>query len=186
MFFSQRVLFLALLFCVVCLGAESVAKADNITSNTIVIVQGTMGGGVSDSVSAGTFTFIIPSGHTITAASLVGSAQYQLVSGAQIGLILDGNSVSTLTGTTASTPINLSLNPSIFSTLADGSSVFTLNRVGGTFGGSYNLFSLQLQLVTAPSVVAAPVPEPATMGMLATGVLSLAGAAWRRRKTLNS
>ena len=179
---SQRSLFLTFFFGLICIASTSVAKADNITSNTIVIVQGTMAGGVSDSVSAGTFTFIIPAGHTITSANLVGSAQYQLVSGAQIGLALDSNVVNTLTGTTASSPINISLNPSIFSSLADGSSAFTLNRVGGTFGGSYNLFSLHLELVTAPSA-AAPVPEPATMGLLATGIFSMAGAAWRRRRS---
>jgi hypothetical protein len=181
MFSYYKVLFLAFFFCLICTASTSVARADNITSNTIVIVSGTVGGGVTDSVSAGTFTFLIPVGHTITAANLVGSAQYQLVSGAQIGLVLDSNVVNTLTGTTASTPVNVSLNPSIFSSLADGSSAFTLNRVGGTFGGSYNLFSFHLELVTAPAV-AAPVPEPATMGLLATGIFSLAGAAWRRRR----
>lgn len=184
MFVYRKAILLAFLFCVVGF-ASSVARADNITSNTIVIVQGTMGAGVSDSVSAGTFTFLIPVGQTVTSANLVGSAQYQLVSGAQIGLVLDGNVVNTLTGTTASSPINIALNSSMFSTLADGSTLFTLNRTGGTFGGSYNLFSLHLEIITGPSVSASPVPEPATMGLFATGLISFAGAAWRRRRKLN-
>ena len=181
----QKILIFSLVLAATCLFSSSVARADTITSNTIIVTQGTIGGGVSDSVSAGTFTFIIPAGHTITAASLLGSAQYQLQSGAQIGLVLDGNLAQNISGLTASTPINIALDPSTFSTFADGTSIFTLNRLGGTFGGSYNLFSLQLQFTTQAAVTA-PVPEPATMILLGTGVMSLAGAAWRKRKSIDN
>ncbi len=181
----RKILIFSLVLATICLFSSSVARADTITSNTIVVTQGTIGGGVSDSVSAGTFTFMIPSGHTITAASIIGSAQYQLQSGAQIGLVLDGNLAQNISGLTASTPISISLNPSTFSTFADGTSIFTLNRLGGTFGGSYNLFNLQLQFTTQGAVTA-PVPEPATMLLFGTGVMSLVGAAWKKRKSIDS
>lgn len=177
----QRLLFFCLLFVATFSASAFDARADSITSNTIVVVQGTFAAGTSDNIPAGTFNFLLPLGHTITAASLVGSAQYNLQVGAQIGLVLDGNLLTNISGVSASSPINIALNPATFSTLADGTTTFSLNRTGGTFGGGYNLFSLQLQITTAPGAPTAPVPEPATLMLLGTGVVSF--AAWKRRKS---
>jgi len=182
----QRLIFLSLVFAFTCFGSNLTARADSITSNTIVVVQGTIGGGVTDSVSAGIFTFLIPAGQSITAASLVGTAQYNLPVGAQIGLVLDSNLLTNISGVSASSPINIALAPSMFSVLADGTAALNLNRFGGTFGGSYNLFSLQLQLTTAPGTPGgtAAVPEPATLLLFGSGAFGLVSAAWRRRRNI--
>ena len=125
----------------------------------------------TNTVSGATFSFVIPAGQTIIAATLTGSEQINLQSGAAISLLLDNNSVATLSGLFASNPLNINLSPAIFSTLADGTSILTLSRVGGTFGGNYNLFSLQLNITTGPAAI----PEPATLGLLGTSLLGLVG-----------
>jgi hypothetical protein len=180
----QRLVFVSLVLAFTCFGPNLTARADSVTSNTIVVVQGTIGGGVTDSdFCCGIFTFLIPAGHSITAANLVGSAQYNLPVGAQIGLVLESSLLTNISGVSASTPINIALAPSMFSALADGTAALDLNRFGGTFGGSYNLFSLKLELTTAPAGPA-QIPEPATLLLFGSGVFGLASAAWRRRRNI--
>ena len=178
----QKLLFFSLVFCITCLASTTIARADSVTSNNILVTAGVFGPGTNDNVVAGTFTFLIPAGHTVTGANLVGFAAHFLPD-AQTGLVLDGNVVVNLSGITANTSLDQPLDPSLFTTLEDGSSVFSLNRFGGTSGGAYGLFSMQLQITTAETR-AAPVPEASSMALLGTGLLSLAGVAWRRRRAV--
>ncbi len=56
----------------VIIGAQQLARADAITSNTLS-VSGSFGLNLNDTVAGGVFTFVIPAGHTITAVSLTGN-----------------------------------------------------------------------------------------------------------------
>ena len=171
MYSHFKSLFPVLLLVVISYGSAATVRADAITSNNVIVIGGTIAANTTGTVSGATFSFVIPAGQTITAATLTGSAQYNLQVGASISLLLDNNNVTTISGVSASSPLNITLNPVLFSTLADGTSILTLSRVGGTFGGNYNLFSLQLNITTG----AVAIPEPATLGLLGTSLLGLAG-----------
>ncbi|HEY6122154.1 MAG TPA: hypothetical protein VIV66_19505 [Pyrinomonadaceae bacterium] len=167
----KTLLFSVLLFVAMSCGSAVAVRADAITSNSVAVIGGSIAANTTNTVSGATFSFVIPAGQTITAATLTGSAQFNLQFGASISLLLDNNSVMTISGVSASLPLNINLSPAIFSTLADGTSILTLSRVGGTFGGNYNLFSLQLNITTGPAAI----PEPATLGLLGTSLLGLVG-----------
>ncbi|WP_158791940.1 PEP-CTERM sorting domain-containing protein [Granulicella sp. L60] len=73
---------------------------------------------------------------------------------------------------------NYALNSSI--SVTDGTQVPASSTVFNTTGGSFNFFTFSDTATFSSTVSQAPVPEPSSFALLATGVLGMAGAAKRK------
>ena len=168
---------------VVIFGAQQLARADAVTSNTLSVF-GSFGVNQNDTVAGGVFTFVIPAGHTITAVSLTGNEFNSLTpDGSFVLLNLDGNFVYSITPLGGGT-INVPINPGFFSTFTDGTSTLTLSRHGSDYTdlSQYSLLDLRLNITTAQ--VTAPVPEPTTILLLGSGLVGIAAKVRTRRKSV--
>lgn len=178
-----KLAFLCLVFAATWFCSISITRADSVTPNSIVVVAGVIAVGGNDSFSSGAFTLLIPTWQTASAYNFVGSPAYALKSGAQVGMVLDGNLVLNILGVTPGRLISQSLATSHFTILLDGSSALSLSKVGGTFEWNDSFFSVESQVPTVPATQTEPVPVVAIIALLGTIVLSLAGVLLHRLRS---
>ncbi|MGH9903001.1 MAG: hypothetical protein ACRD68_14440, partial [Pyrinomonadaceae bacterium] len=167
----HKAFFASLVFAALCLGSGAVARADTLTL-TLPDYNGTFSIGPfpGPSLTVGTFSFTIPAGQQIVAATLGGTFG-NLVNGtsAPVNLRLDNFQVAQCApgapctgafGTTGPTSFTFNFAPAQFSLLTDGAATLALSQLGP---GAVRLGGLALTIQTA-----APVPEPATLFLLGT------------------
>lgn len=133
----------------------------------------------------GTFSYSLPSGASITAATFSGTYGTAFVPSSTSGfdVVIAGQTINAclpyaadcwVTGANFR-PFSFDLNPSTFGALATGSVGLRVIQI--------NEFNVRLGSPTLTIDYAEAVPEPASMALAATGIACLCAAARRRRNS---
>ena len=182
MFRSHKTIFSLLLFVILGLSSVIAARADAITV-TVPDFNGpfTVGGTFPrPPLTVATFNFTLPAGFEIGSATLTGTFGNSINgTTAPVTLFLDSLQVTQCAagapctgafGTSGPTPFVFNFSAASFSLLTDGMAVLTYSQLGP---GTVRLGSLTLTIQ--------PVPEPASLLLLGSGLAGLA-TAWRKRR----
>lgn len=180
---TTKLLSATLLLAAVWLSSAAEARADSFVLTLPDYVGPTTTGpfpGAPQTV--GTFNVTIPAGHTITRVSAV--AEFGGAGAAPFDIFFDDHLVFQQLPNASNIPGRLVRFTDIFTgphnfplrTLSDGSMTIILVQTGA---GTLRLHNIQLFIQTAEL---APIPEPATIALLGTGLLGVVGAARRRRR----
>jgi len=182
---SHKTIFSVLLFVILGISSAIAARADAITVTVPDFNGPFMVGGTfpRPPLTVATLNFTLPAGFEIGSATLTGTFGNSINgSTAPVTLFLDSLQVTQCAagapctgafGTSGPTPFVFNFSAASFSLLTDGMAVLTYSQLGP---GTVRLGSLTLTIQ--------PVPEPASLLLLGSGLAGLA-TAWRRRRREN-